>query len=185
MSREKIDLSGYNHVLFTNNFQKLKYAIWLVIANLFFLTNIPYPVKFKIFILKLFGAKIGQSCIIKPWVKIKFPWNLEIENNVWIGEEVWIDNISMVKIKSNSCISQRVLIITGNHRYDRKFFDLDSKPIFIEEGVWIGANSTIYGGARLNSHAVLLGNSSTNTNLEEYTIYHGNPAISLKPRTIT
>ena len=52
-----------------------KRLIWYFISMLFFETNIPFPSKFKIFILKIFGARIyGWQIVIKPNVKIKYPW---------------------------------------------------------------------------------------------------------------
>ena len=84
--------------------RKLRYALWLLTSNIFFLTNIPYPNYIKVFILKLFGSKIGNKVVIKPWVKIKFPWMLTLGNAVWLGESVWIDNISEVKIGNNVII---------------------------------------------------------------------------------
>ena len=45
----------------------------------FFNTFIPYPNFIKRFILKTFGAKVGKSVIIKPRVRIKYPWFLHIE----------------------------------------------------------------------------------------------------------
>jgi putative colanic acid biosynthesis acetyltransferase WcaF len=40
---------------------------------------------FKVWVLRLFGAKIGG-------VKVKFPWRLTVFDYVWIGENAWIDN---------------------------------------------------------------------------------------------
>ncbi len=112
-----MDLSIYKHKIHISLFDKCLYGFWLLTSNLFFLTNIPYPSRFKVWLLKVFGAKIGNNCIVKPWVKIKFPWKLELGNNVWIGESVWIDNISKITVGSNVCISQNALLITGNHNY--------------------------------------------------------------------
>lgn len=171
MINNQVDLSSFKHVLFTNNLIKFKYFIWLIVSNLFFLTNIPYPNCFKVTILRLFGAKIGNNCIIKPWVKIKFPWELEIGNSVWIGEDVWIDNISKVSIMNNVCISQAVLIITGNHMYNKVNFDLVTSPINLEDGVWICAKAIVTGGVTCKTHAVLGINCVASRDLEPYTIY--------------
>ena len=56
-----------------------------------------FPISgFKRFLLRLFGAKIGKGVVIKPCVNIKYPWKLRIGNYVWIGENVWIDNLDTV-----------------------------------------------------------------------------------------
>jgi len=115
--------------------------------------------------------------VIKPWVKIKFPWELELGDYVWLGENIWIDNLSRVTIGNNVCISQGALLITGNHRYDRVDFKLESHPINIEDGVWICANSTIVGGVSLKSHAVVGLGCIVTKNLEPYTILHHNEII--------
>jgi putative colanic acid biosynthesis acetyltransferase WcaF len=124
--------------------------LWYLINNLYLNSCLPSN-KIKIFLLKIFGAKIDSNVIIKQYVKIKFPWNLQIGKNSWIGEGVWIDNIKMVDIKENCCISQGVYFCTGNHNYKKKTFDLTAKEITIGQSCWIGAKSTIGPGINLKS----------------------------------
>lgn len=181
----KVDLSKFSDKVFLTAKEKIKYLLWLIISNIFFLTNIPYPNFLKIFFLKIFGAKIGKSVVIKPWVKIKLPWKLEIGDHVWLGENCWLDNISKITIGNNSCISQGALLITGNHDYKKSTFDLISKEIIIEEGCWLGANSIVTGGVVVKTHAILSIGSSTSKNLDAFTIYRGNPAMIIKKRTIS
>jgi putative colanic acid biosynthesis acetyltransferase WcaF len=180
----QVNLAKFEGKVYSNIIQKIKYLLWLITSNIFFLTNLPYPNFLKIFILKLFGARVGKGVVIKPWVKIKFPWELTIHNYVWIGESVWIDNISHVNIADNVCISQGALIITGNHNYNLISFDLISKPINIEEGSWLCANSIVTGGVTVKSHAVLSIASIATKDLNAFTIYKGNPAIEINKRHI-
>jgi putative colanic acid biosynthesis acetyltransferase WcaF len=184
MSNKVINFDDFKDDVSPGIFRKLRYGLWLLISNLFFLTNIPYPNKFKVLILKWFGSRIGDKVVIKPWVKIKFPWRLTLGNAVWLGESVWIDNISDVIIGNNVCISQGALLITGNHNYSSKMFELKSKPILIEDGVWICAKTIIVGGITIHSHAVLVINSLALCDLKPYSIYSGNPAIFIKNRII-
>ncbi|MHA8052263.1 WcaF family extracellular polysaccharide biosynthesis acetyltransferase [Aquirufa sp. Wall-65K1] len=164
---------------------KLMYFLWLIFSNVFFLTNIPYPNRLKVNLLRLFGARIGDHVVIKPWVKIKFPWKLQVGNYVWIGEEAWIDNLSEVIIYDHACISQGALLITGNHDYKKSSFDLITRNIVIEEGAWIGAKSMVSGGVRVGSHSVLTVGSFTSKDLAPYTINQGNPAQVVKHREIS
>ncbi len=180
----KVKLEFFPDTVFPTSYLKAKYLGWLIISNFFFLTNIPYPNNFKVFLLKLFGAKIGHNVVIKPWVKIKLPWQLELNDHIWLGENCWIDNISKITIGSNSCISQGALLITGNHDFSKVSFNLISKPIILEEGSWIGANAIVSGGVTIHSHAVLSIGSVTTKDLSPYTVYKGNPAIEHKKRVI-
>ncbi len=181
----KTDFSTFKHEVFSGIDRKISYLFWLFVSNVFFLTNIPYPNTWKVLLLRLFGAKIGQKAVIKPWVKIKFPWNLTLGDHVWLGEDVWIDNISMVMIDSHVCISQGALLITGNHEYTKSHFPLISKPIIIEDGVWVCAKAVVTGGVTLKSHSVLSLACIATKDLDSYYIYGNFPLEKLKPRIIS
>ena len=109
---------------------------------------------------------------------------MKLGNNVWIGENVWIDNLDMVTIGNNVCISQGAMLICGNHNYRKSTFDLMTNPIILEEGVWIGAKAIVTGGVTAYSHSVLTVNSVISKNMDAYAIYIGNPAIKTKMRSI-
>lgn len=162
----------------------LKRLLWYFI-NILFFQNPFFPfVSIKRTILRLFGARIGKGVIVKPNVNIKYPWFLEIGDYSWIGEGVWIDNLTQVSIGANCCVSQGALLLSGNHNYKKESFDLILKSIVLEEGVWIGANSVVTQGVRCKSHSLLVVGSVASANLESYTIYRGNPAKAVKERVI-
>lgn len=181
----KTDFSTFRDEVSPGFFRKFRYLIWLLVSNIIFLTNIPYPNGLKVLILRTFGAKMGQNVVIKPWVKIKFPWNLTLGDHVWLGEDVWIDNISMVTIQSHVCISQGAFILTGNHNYTKSYFPLITKPILIEEGVWVCAKAIVTGGVTLKSHSVLSLGCIATKDLDSYYIYGNFPLEKIKPRTIS
>ena len=123
---------------------------WYLINNLFLNSFIPGS-KIRIFILRVFGAKIGKNVYLKPKINIKFPWKLHIGENSWIGENVWIDNIDQIDIGKNCCISQGVYLCTGNHDFTKETFDLISEKIIIHDSVWVGAKSIIGPGSNIAS----------------------------------
>ncbi|RYF62309.1 MAG: colanic acid biosynthesis acetyltransferase WcaF, partial [Cytophagaceae bacterium] len=161
-----------------------KIILWFITNSIFINTYLPLPISFKIAILRLFGAKIGNKVVVKPGVNIKYPWLLHVGNEVWIGEQVWIDNLSEVYIGNNVCLSQGAILLTGNHDYSRSTFDLTTRPITLADGVWIGARSVVCAGVRCESHAVLSVNSVATRSLEAYGIYQGNPAVWVRQRNI-
>lgn len=177
----KVDLSRYNNTLKKSKFKE---SIWYLINILFFINPLnPFSI-LKVYILRLFGAKIGRNIIIKPGVSIKYPWLLIIGSNVWIGENVWVDNLEKVIIEDNVCISQGAMLLCGNHDYKKPTFDLIVGAIHIKEGAWIGAKSIVCPNITVNSHAILSVNSVANSNLESYSVYKGNPAVKIRDRKI-
>ena len=106
--------------------------------------------------LLLYGAKVGRSVVIKPRVDIKSPWFLEIGDHVWIGERVWIDNHTLVRIGANSCISQGAYLFTGNHDWNDPAFAFFCKPIEIGRGVWITAFCKVGPGTVIPDATALL-----------------------------
>lgn len=161
-----------------------KTSLWLFTNAIFFNNGLAVFNGIKCSLLRLFGAKVGKRVIIKPSVNIKYPWFLDIGNDVWIGEKVWIDNLGMVTIGNDVCISQGALLLTGNHNYKKPFFDLMVSTIIIENGVWIGAKSTVCPGVTCKTHSVLTVSSVATTDLESFGIYQGTPARKIKMRII-
>jgi putative colanic acid biosynthesis acetyltransferase WcaF len=138
----------------------------------------------KVKLLRLFGAKIGKAVVLKPGVNIKYPWNLEIGDDTWIGEKVWLDSLVKIEIGQNVCISQGAFLFTGSHNYKKTSFDLLLDKIILEDGVWIGANAVVCPGVRCYSHSILTVNSVTTHDLDAFMVYQGNPALPKRKRVL-
>src|SRR5690348_588130 len=57
-------------------------------------------------LLRAFGANIGRSVFLRPGIRIKNPWMLNVGDHSMIGEDVWIDNLAPITIGSHVCVSQ-------------------------------------------------------------------------------
>ena len=179
----KTNLAKYNNSWYQPG-GRFKIILWYFINALFFINPLNPISSIKVLLLRLFGAKVGAGVHIKPNVSIKYPWLLEIGNNVWIGEQVWIDNLAKITIEDNVCISQGALLLCGNHNYKKTTFDLTVGEIVLEEGAWVGAKAVVCPGVTLNSHAILAVNSVATSDLDAYGIYQGNPAQKVRKRKI-
>lgn len=185
MNSAKTNLNSFNNTWYKTGASKLKMLVWYFINLLFFTSRWLPDNGFKVFLLRVFGAKVGSGVVIKPAVNIKYPWRLTIGNSVWIGEQVWIDNLDDVIIGDNVCISQGAMLLCGNHNYKKSSFDLIVGTITLEEGVWIGAQAVVCPGVICKSHALLTVGSIATANLDAYTIYQGNPAKAIRKRQIS
>ena len=180
---KKVNLSKYDN----SNFQPgsaFKRSLWYLVNLFFFDTSLPFPSGFKVMLLKQFGASMGSSVVIKPKVNIKYPWFLQIGSNTWIGENVWIDNLTDVTIGDNVVLSQGAYLLTGSHDYSDEAFSLITGKIILEEGVWIAAKATVCPGVTCKSHSVLSVNSVATHDLNPYSIYQGNPSVEKRKRNV-
>ena len=178
-----VQLSHFDNTWYKSG-GRVKKILWYFTNVIFFKTLLPFPSVVKVKLLRVFGAKIGHDVVIKPDVNIKYPWFLEIGDFCWIGECVWIDNLTIVKLGNNVVLSQGSYLLTGNHDYSKSSFDLLLGKITIGDGVWIGSKSIVCPGITCENHSILTVGSVATSNLSRYGIYQGNPAIFKRTRSI-
>ena len=181
----KVDLSSFSTAGFDRGASSAREILWILVSLMLFRLC---PIKLsglKCWTLRRFGARIGRGVVIKPQVKITFPWKLTVGDHVWIGEESWLLNLERIVIGNNVCISQRAFLCTGSHNYKLPAFDLIVKPINVEDGAWLGAGCWVGPGVRVGNHAVLAAGSVASEDLEPFGIYRGNPAVFVRPRVIS
>lgn len=183
LDKNEVKLNSFKPSLKINA-SKPKQIIWLLVNVVFFKSSLPYPSFIKVFVLKLFGCKIGQGITLKPNINIKYPWKLSIGDHSWIGEGVWIDNLVEIEIESNVCISQGAYLLTGNHDYKKSTFDLITGTIVIKKGAWVGAKSVVCPNVVLGSHSIVTVGSVVTKSTEPFGIYSGNPAFKIRTREI-
>jgi putative colanic acid biosynthesis acetyltransferase WcaF len=177
-----MDLSRFQNDGFDRGRSRLIEVLWNLGQWFLFSSPLPGSV-WRIWILRAFGAQVGAGVIIKPRVRVKFPWKLTIGDHVWIGEDVWIDNLASVRVGSNSCISQGAYLCTGSHDWTSRAFDLIARPIEVGERVWLGAMVRLAPGTVAADGCVVTLGSVASGGLKENTIYSGVPAIPTKDRT--
>ncbi len=182
--RGSVDLSGYQNTWYNPGRSRVVRILWYLLNAIIFINPLMPLYGLKRRVLRLFGAKIGKGVVIKPNVNIKYPWNLEIGDHTWIGERSWFDSLEKIKIGANVCVSQGVYLCTGSHDWKDPTFSLIIKPIVVEDGAWLGCQSTVTGGVVVGSHSVVAAGSVASQDLPRYMICRGNPAKGVKPRNI-
>ena len=183
MNRKKVNNALYSASLDIGA-SKFVQIIWYLVNIIFFKNPFNIFSGSKVWLLRRFGATIGKGVNIKPCVNIKYPWKLIVGNDAWIGEEVWIDNLSQVTIGNSVTLSQGSMLLTGSHDHTKETFDSIYLPIVLEDGAWIGAKAIVFGGVTAASHSILGMNSVAEKNLEPYIVYKGNPSVPVIERTI-
>lgn len=140
--------------------------------------------KFRVLLLRFFGASIGSGTVIKPGVRIKYPWLLKAGRDCWFGEDCWIDNLAQVTLGNDVCLSQGVYLCTGNHDWSDQSFALIVKPISLGDSSWVGAKSVLCPGVELGEGAIAAAGSVVVRRIPDWEIHAGNPASFLRHRNM-
>lgn len=183
MNKSFLDLAGYKNSLgFKHKLLRLLWNIvWAIFAR-------PLPRNFgnwwKIFLLRLFGARIHKTASVYSSVRIYFPGNLQMGKYSCLGPDVDCYNVDLVIIGDHSTVSQKSYLCTASHDILSVNMPLIHAPIIIEDQVWIGADAFISMGVTIEQGAVVGARSSVFKSVQEWTIVGGNPAKYLKPRLI-
>lgn len=178
-----VDLSLYNSQFSLAN--KIGRVSWNLCYWIFFRPfNLSLFKRWRNFLLRLFGARIGFKANIYASVRIWAPWNLEIGDFSTLGPEVNCYNQGKIKIGKNSVISQKVYLCASSHDFTKSSFPLILRPIRIEDSVWIAADAFIGPGVTIGEGAVVGARAAVFKNIENWTVVGGNPAVFIKARKI-
>ena len=179
-----VDLSRFSSASFDRGAGVFKEALWLLVSKVLF-QHFPFSASaLKCAVLRAFGAQVGRGVVVKPDIKIAFPWKLRLGDHVWLGEECWLLNLAPITLESHVCVSQRAFVCTGSHNYKSPTFDLLTQPVVLQTGAWLGAGAWVGPGVTVGSHAVLAAGSVASKDLEPFGVYRGNPAAKVATRQI-
>lgn len=112
---------------------------------------------------------IGDNAFLADYIQISCAHEIQIGNNVLIGQSVYISDNSHGDADANVC---------GIPPLDRM---LTSKgPVVIGENVWIGRCSTILSGVRIGDNAIIGANSVVTHDVPDNCVVAGVPARVIK-----
>jgi putative colanic acid biosynthesis acetyltransferase WcaF len=159
-------------------------ALWYFLGLPLLRSHVITSSAFRCILLRIFGAKIGTGVYIKPGLRVKFPWYLEVGDHSWLGEDLWIDNLARVSIEAHCCLSQGAYLCTGNHDWSSVNMRLFRRPIICKRGSWIGAKTVLGPGVVVGAGAVITAGSVVTKSVPDMEIHAGNPAQFIKYRQL-
>ena len=136
------------------------------------------------FVLRLFGMRMGERCMINSSAKIWAPWNVELGKCVAIGAEVKIYSVDKITIGDKITISQGAYLCTASHDIRHVNKPLIHKPIHVGDFSWICADAFVSMGIAIGEGAVVGARAAVFKDVEPWTVVGGNPAKFIKKREI-
>jgi putative colanic acid biosynthesis acetyltransferase WcaF len=131
--------------------------------------------------LRAFGAQIGEGVLLRPGMRVRFPWKLTIGDHSWIGEDVWLHNQDHVTIGADAVVSQGTFVTTGSHAL-RRDMALLTRPVVIGDGAWVTARCTVLGGSRIGVAAVVTPGTVVSGDVPDGMVYGQATGMVLGPR---
>ena len=180
---EETYLEKYHDSLSVSN--KLHRLLWNVSCMLLFRPFAgPLFWRWRNFVLRMFGAKIGAGCKISNSAKIWAPWNLHLGRRVSLGPGCKIYSADKIIIGDKVTISQGAYLCGASHDINYLNKPLVTAPITIERLAWVCADAYVGMGVTIGQGAVVGATASVYKDVEPWTVVGGNPAKFLKKRIV-
>jgi len=163
---------------------RLRRLAWGIVYALLFRPSPRSLHAWRSFLLRAFGATIGQNCHIYPGARIWAPWNLFCADQAAVADGVVVYNPKRVTLGSHAIISQDAYLCGATHDYEDSGFPLVSSEISVGAYAWVCARATVQPGVSVGEGAVLALGAVATRNLVAWSVYAGVPARRIKARVL-
>lgn len=177
-----IDLSRYKNT--HSRGSKAARLLWSVVWWLLFRTSPRVFRSWRRWLLRVFGARIGRGVYVCPSARVWAPWNLEVGEYSWIGDDVNCYSVDKIVLGAHVVVSQYSFLCCGSHDTEDPTFSLVTAPIRIGVGAWIAADVFVAPGVTVGAGAVVDARSSVLRDVEPWTVVAGNPARFMRRRAL-
>ena len=156
--------------------------VWWLVQAIAFPLSLHTSHRWRCWLLRLFGAKIGQQVMIRPTARITYPWNIEIGDHSWVGDDVVLYSLVPIRLGRHCVISQKSYLCTGSHNISDPRFGLVTGEIVVENGAWIATDCFIGPDVRIGANAVIGARSTVLGAMPPEQVCFGTPCKPIKPR---
>jgi putative colanic acid biosynthesis acetyltransferase WcaF len=155
---------------------------WWIVQATIFSKSPQFLYGWRRFLLRIFGAKIGRGVMVRPSVRVTYPWKLEIGDYAWVGDHAELYTLGNITLGAHSVVSQGCYLCTGSHDYSKIKFDIYALPIIIEPEAWIASDVFVAPGVTVGRGAVVGARSSVFNDMPAYMVCVGYPAKPIRKR---
>lgn len=150
--------------------------LWWIVESSLFAWSPQVLYGWRRWLLRRFGCEVGEGAIIRPTVRITYPWKVKIGARCQIGDHAELYSLGQISIGDDAVVSQGSYLCAGSHDLYSLTFDIYSKPVTVEQEAWICAGAFIHPGVTIARGSVVGARAVVNKSTEPYLIYAGSPA---------
>ncbi len=172
-----------NHLPLSNKIYRM---VWLIGYYCFFRI---FPgrlfSRWRIFVLRCFGAEIGRGCQVYASAEIWSPKNLQLGEYVAVAPHARLYNPTLISIGAHCTVSQYSHLCTASHDITDGGMALITSPIRILPQAWVAADAFVGMGVTIGEGAVIGARACVFKDVEPWTVVGGNPAHFIKKRKLS
>lgn len=136
----------------------------------------------RLFWLRVFGAKIDGTPFVHQRARIEIPWNLTLHDRACLGDRTNAYSLGEIEIGARATVAQEVYLSTGSHDFTSAAIPLIVGKITVGEDAFVGARAFIMPGVRIGARAVIGACSVVTKDVPDDAVAAGNPCRVLRSR---
>src|SRR3954449_1107495 len=116
----------------------------------------PKPLNpWRLFWLRVFGAKINGTPFVHQRARIEIPWHLTLHDRACLGDRANAYSLGQIEIGARATVAQEVYLSTGSHDFSHPALQLVTAKITIGEDAFVGARAFVMPGAAIGARSVV------------------------------
>lgn len=178
----KVRLDQYEQPHYSRGRNGLIVLLWWFVQGTVFRFSLHNMYRWRNWLLRQFGASIGQDVRIRASAKFTYPWKISVGDYSWIGDGAEFYSLDKIMVGRHCVVSQNAYLCTGSHKLNEPDFSLITSPIMIKDGAWIASDVFIYPGITIHEMGVAGARSTVTKDIPYNEVHVGYPAKFLKER---
>lgn len=139
------------------------------------------PAETRAIMARLTCAEVPESFRVFPPFYTDFGANIHLGENSFVNSGCHFQSQGGIWVGEGALIGHDVVIATLNHHFKpEERWMMDSAPVRIGKGVWVGSNACILAGVTIGNYAVVAAGAVVTKDVPAMTIVGGVPAKPLK-----
>jgi len=173
-------MKGNKKILSTRN--KVYRFIWRIFYVLFFRFTPVSFFRWRVLVLKIFGAKISWSANVYPSARIWAPLNLEMGKNSCLAHNVDCYCVGKISLGTHTTVSQGAVLCAASRNYNDPSMPLLEAEIILDNKSWIASYAFVGLGVKVGEQAVIGARAVVVSDVPSFWIVAGNPARKISIR---
>lgn len=156
--------------------ERLRTQLWEICWALFcHWTPKPFNT-WRLFWLRIFGARLHGHPFVHPRARVTHPWNLTMHDRACLGDGAHAYALGMIELQAGCTIAQESYLCTGTHDFASPNLPLQTAPIIVGTQAFVGLRAIVLPGISIGKNAVVGAGSVVTRDVADGQKVAGNPA---------